>query len=101
MWSFTLPDTPTRRKWNMDGVGREALVYVPPKAKTAATPVVFAFHGHGGTANHDAQTFGYHALWPEAMVVYLQGRNTPGILTDLEGKKPAGKLASGIRATAT
>ncbi len=77
----------TRREWKVDGVGREALVYVPPKAKTEATPVVFAFHGHGGTMNHAARSFGYHTLWPEAVVVYLQGLNTPGILTDPEGRK--------------
>ena len=72
----------------MDGVVREALVYVPPKAKTEGTPILFAFHGHGGTMNHAARTFGYHTLWPEAIVVYMQGLNTPGILTDSEGKKP-------------
>ena len=80
-------DALTRREWQVDGVVREALVYVPPKARTAATPVIFAFHGHGGTMNHAARTFGYHTLWPEAMVVYLQGLKTPGSLTDPEGKK--------------
>jgi polyhydroxybutyrate depolymerase len=80
-------DSPTRRAWQVDGVVREALVYVPPKARTAATPVIFAFHGHGGTMDHGARTFGYHKLWPEALVVYLQGLKTPGILTDPEGKK--------------
>jgi polyhydroxybutyrate depolymerase len=78
----------TRREWKVDGVIREALVYAPPKANTEATPVLFAFHGHGGTMNHAARTFGYHALWPEAMVVYMQGLDTPGILTDPEGRKP-------------
>lgn len=77
----------TRREWKVDGVVREALVHVPPKAKSEATPVVFAFHGHGGRMNHAARTFGYHTLWPEALVVYMQGLNTPGILTDPEGKK--------------
>ncbi len=81
-------DTLTRREWKVDGVLREALVYIPPKAKTEATPVVFAFHGHGGSMNHAARMFGYHTLWPEAMVVYMQGLNTPGKLTDPEGKKP-------------
>ncbi len=80
-------DSLTRREWQVDGVVREALVYVPPKAGTATTPVIFAFHGHGGTMNHAARTFGYHTLWPEALVVYMQGIKTPGILTDPEGKK--------------
>src|SRR5436190_19956962 len=61
---------------------------VPAQARTNATPVVFAFHGHGGSMRNAARSFGYHALWPEAIVVYLQGLNTPGRLTDPDGKKP-------------
>ena len=41
-------DEPARREWTVDGGTREALVYVPPTAKTTATPVIFMFHGHGG-----------------------------------------------------
>ncbi len=77
-----------RREWTVDGVVREALVYVPATAKTNASPVVFAFHGHGGSMNNAARMFGYHTLWPEAIVVYMQGLNTPGRLTDPEGKRP-------------
>ena len=43
-----------RREWTVDGLVREALVYVPSNARTNARPVVFAFHGHGGTMNHAA-----------------------------------------------
>ncbi len=81
-------DNLTRREWKVDGIVREGLVYVPAQAKTNATPVVFAFHGHGGSMRNAARSFGYHALWPEAIVVYLQGLNTPGRLTDPDGKKP-------------
>ncbi len=81
-------DNLTRRQWQINGVSREALVYVPPAAKIAPTPVVFAFHGHGGTMQHAATTFAYHKYWPEAIAVYMQGLNTPGVLTDLQGKKP-------------
>jgi polyhydroxybutyrate depolymerase len=93
LWVFMVTEVSaaenlTRREWNMDGVMREALVYVPPKAKTEATPVVFAFHGHGGSMHNAARMYGYQTLWPEAMVVYMQGLNTPGMLTDPEGKKP-------------
>lgn len=77
-----------RREWTVDGVTRTALLAVPEKAKTEATPVVFAFHGHGGNMNQAARSFGFHAAWPEALVVYPQGLNTPGQLTDPEGKKP-------------
>jgi polyhydroxybutyrate depolymerase len=88
-------DALIRREWQVDGVAREALVYVPPAAKTAAAPVVFAFHGHGGTMKSAARTFGYHTLWPEAIVVYMQGLNTPGRLTDPLGQKPGWQHAIG------
>ena len=81
-------DVVIHRTWIVDGVTREALVYVPPKAKTEATPIVFAFHGHGGRMNSAARSFAYHTRSPEALVVYPQGLNTPGRLTDPEGKKP-------------
>ena len=84
------------REWTVDGVVREGFVYVPPKATTEATPVVFAFHGHGGSAQNAARTFHIHTLWPEALVVYLQGLNTPGKLTDPEGKKPGWQHGPGV-----
>ena len=77
-----------RREWDVAGVKREALVYVPDVAKTKPTPVVFAFHGHGGNMQNAARMFPIHTLWPEAISVYMQGLNTPGALTDPEGKKP-------------
>ena len=75
------------RTWTVDGVTREALLYTPAKAKTEATPVVFAFHGHGGSAQQTSRSFGYHTVWPEAVVVYMQGLDTPGQLTDPSGDK--------------
>ena len=81
-------DTLTRREWNVDGIVREALVYAPATAKTEPTPVVFAFHGHGGSMQNASRMFPYHTLWPEALVVFPQGLKTPGRLTDPEGKKP-------------
>jgi polyhydroxybutyrate depolymerase len=80
-------DGPVRREWKVDGVVREALVYVPAKAKTEATPIIFAFHGHGGSMDNAARTFSYHRQWPEAIVVYPQGLPTPGRLTDPDGNK--------------
>ena len=77
----------TRREWKVEGVAREALIDAPQAAKTMPCPVVFAFHGHGGTMTSAATHFGYHRLWPEAIAVYMQGLNTPGILTDPEGKR--------------
>lgn len=81
-------EEPARREWTIDGVTREAMIYVPASAKTNAAPVVFAFHGHGGNMRNTVRSFHIHTLWPEAIVVYPQGLNTPGRLTDPEGKKP-------------
>jgi polyhydroxybutyrate depolymerase len=86
---------PQRREWTIDGTQREALIYVPAAAKTAASPVVFAFHGHGGSMNQASTGFGYHKLWPEAIVVYMQGLKTPGKLTDPEGKRTGWQHAAG------
>jgi len=81
-------DALARQQWTVDGIVREALVSIPPQAKSNPAPVVFAFHGHGGSMNNAARMFRYHTLWPQAIVVYMQGLNTPGRLTDPEGKKP-------------
>jgi len=94
-WTASAAETPVRRQWTVDGVVREALVYAPTHARTNATPVVFAFHGHGGSMNNAARSFRYHAVWPEAIVVYMQGLNTPGRLTDAEGKRPGWQHAVG------
>ena len=51
-FNLNAADSLARREWNVDGVVREALVYVPAKAKSEASPVVFAFHGHGGSMNN-------------------------------------------------
>jgi len=100
------------REWKIDGVTRQALIYVPAtpakdasakadsaKAAPAKTdsakdapakegmPLVFAFHGHGGTMKNAAEKFAYHKLWPEALVVYMQGLPCAG-KTDPEGKLP-------------
>jgi polyhydroxybutyrate depolymerase len=77
---------PTPRTWEVDGLKREALIFAPPKIDGKA-PLVFDFHGHGGTARNAAQKHHIHKSWPEAVVVYMQGLNTPGKLTDPEGKK--------------
>jgi len=79
---------PVRREWLVEGMVREGLLYLPELAQKKATAVVFAFHGHGGTMTNATRMFPIHKLWPEVIVVFLQGLNTPGKLTDPEGKKP-------------
>ena len=74
--------------WKIDGVTRDGMLHIPDSAKAKPTPIIFAWHGHGGNMKNSANSFGYHKLWPEAITVYMQGLNTPGRLTDPEGKKP-------------
>ncbi len=95
--AFQMPSGMQRVNYTVDGVGREALIYAPPSAKTTATPVVFVFHGHGGNAAQAARSFGIYREWPEAISVYMQGLNTPGMLTDPEGKKPGWQSALGLQ----
>src|SRR5262249_31150200 len=85
------------QRWELtvDGVQREALVYVPATAKEKSTPVVFVFHGHGGTARQIARRFAMDRHWPEAISVYMQGLNTPGRLTDPNGKAPGWQKSVG------
>src|SRR5438309_2195367 len=77
-----------RREWNIDGMVREAMIHVPTTAAAQSAPIVFVFHGHGGDMNNAARMFGMHTRWPEAIVVYMQGLNTPGRLADPDGKVP-------------
>ena len=86
-----------RREWVVDGVTREALVYVPSTAASNAVPAVFVFHGHGGNMRHAAHVFSLHTLWTEALIVYMQGLPTPGRLTDPEGKKSGWQNVPGIQ----
>ena len=71
----------------VDETEREALVSAPPGAKEKAAPLVFVFHGHGGSMQQAARSFAMHAAWPEAIVVYPQGLKTPGQLTDPKGER--------------
>lgn len=75
------------RTWTVKGRQREALLHVPETARTTPSPVVFAFHGHGGTMRRSVRMFGFHRLWPEAIVVYMQGLNTPSPI-DPQGRHP-------------
>jgi polyhydroxybutyrate depolymerase len=77
--------TLTNMAWNIDGTTRRALVHLPASAEGA--PIIFAFHGHGGTMNFAARRFRLHVLWPEAVVVYPQG------LPTVTPRDPVGKQA--------
>jgi polyhydroxybutyrate depolymerase len=62
----------------VDGVRREAILVLPSRQAPGRTPVLFAFHGAGDTAENFSGV-GFHQAWPEAAVVYVQGvSRTPG-----------------------
>jgi len=86
---------PTSTKWTVDGVEREALVFLPSTSSSAKAPVIFAFHGHGGNMHFAARGMAFQNLWPEAIVVYPQGLPTPGIIMDREGKQPGWQREAG------
>ena len=88
-------DTFAQLSFTVDGVVRTALVYVPPTAATSPTPLVFVFHGHGGSARQAARSFHLEREWPEAISVYMQGLDTPGQLTDPQGNESGWQSALG------
>jgi polyhydroxybutyrate depolymerase len=73
------------RSWTIDGLARTAVIY-PPRSPAGPAPVVFVFHGHGGTANQAAQSIAVHQAWPEALVVYPQGLPITGVIVDKKGR---------------
>ena len=86
----------TRQTWTVDGVERSALIAAPRGAALNATvPLVFVFHGHGGSSANAARTFRIHEAWPEALVIYPQGLPNVGQITDPEGKLPGWQHVSG------
>ncbi len=59
-------------RWQVDGVTREAIVYVPASPGEEAAPLVLSFHGFGDNM-HNFQYTNVHVAWPDAIVVYFQG----------------------------
>ena len=84
---------PAVTKFTINGVERQALVFLPPTTEKA--PVIFAFHGHGGNMRFAARGMAFQNAWPEAIVVYPQGLPTPGIVMDREGLKPGWQREAG------
>ncbi len=77
---------PKKADWKIGDDTREAIIFAPVTATKEPTPLVFCFHGHGGTMAHAARAYGFHRAWPEAIVVYPQGLKTPSKLVDPDGK---------------
>ena len=86
-----------RMEVQVDGVTREALVSIPQGvSKEKPAPLVFGFHGHGGNMRNAARQFGFENVWPEAVVVYMQGLNTP-TARDPQGDKPGWQNRPGLQ----
>lgn len=77
-----------RRTFDVNGVERAALVIMPKGSKRNPAPIVFVFHGHGGTARGIAGMYRLQNLWKKAIVVYPEGLNTP-----LPGFDPQGNYS--------
>ena len=87
---------PIMLKSSDEGGDREALVYPPDASDPAAKmPVIFAFHPHGNVAQQAAEMMHFQIDWPEALVIYMQGLPTPGMLGDVEGKYPGWQQTPG------
>jgi polyhydroxybutyrate depolymerase len=93
--TLLLVGDPQKMEWTIDGVSREALVFAPSKEGAGAPPLVFGFHGHGGSKQQASRSFPIQELWPEAVVVYPQGLPTIGKLTDPEGKRSGWQFSAG------
>jgi polyhydroxybutyrate depolymerase len=100
VFCFTAPTVsfgvePTELTLTVDDLARTAFVYAPAKPGDGPHPLVFDWHGHGGTARNSASKHAIHTYWPEAVVVYPQGVPTPGRLTDPEGKRNGWQHSAG------
>ena len=77
---------PTTLTWTIDGTQREALVFAPSQP-SAKAPLIFGFHGHGGSMRTASMAMNFQNVWPQAVVVYMNGIPTPSRL-DAAGKLP-------------
>jgi polyhydroxybutyrate depolymerase len=76
------------------GVTRTAVVVVPASIAKPA-PLVFVFHGHGGTGANIERKFRIESLWPEAIVVYPNGLVGHKGKTDPAGVKTGWQTRAG------
>jgi polyhydroxybutyrate depolymerase len=88
LWFSPPAQAPKTETFTVEGAERQALVYAnrQPAPKEGA-PLLLVFHGHGGQAQKAARRFRLHELWPQAVVVYLQGIAGVEGITDKAGAK--------------
>ncbi len=78
----------TQKSFTVDGLTRTAIVYAnSATAPPNGAPVIFFFHGHGGTSEFIDRRYRLNQLWREAVCVYPQGLTGVEGITDPEGKK--------------
>ena len=82
----------TKLHWTIEGAAREATVIAPRSSR--ALPVLFVFHPHGGTSEDSVLLMHFQREWPEAIVVYPQGLNTP-TPRDPDGTRPGWQREAG------
>jgi polyhydroxybutyrate depolymerase len=76
---------PAPSSFNVDGTPRDALIFTPSSGNSSV-PVVFVFHGHGGSMYNIARSLHLQTEWPAAIVVYMQGLPIQSKI-DPEGKQ--------------
>jgi polyhydroxybutyrate depolymerase len=84
-----------RMEWKVGDVTREALVRFPPKAKTGTAPLLFVWHGYGGTMRAAVSFLPMFAHWPDAIVVHAQGLPVSRTVGGVEVTKPGWQLEPG------
>jgi polyhydroxybutyrate depolymerase len=87
-------ELPKPLHWTINGERREAIVIVPKGPRNQPAPLVFFFHGHGQNMEKVAQRSRIPRLWPEAVVVFMQGLPTPSRV-DPKGKKAGWQSQAG------
>ncbi len=82
--------------FDVNGVRRTAVVVAPVDSPQPA-PLVFVFHGHGGSGARIERKFDIEGLWPDAIVVYPDGLVGHQGRTDPKGVKPGWQTRLGER----
>ena len=73
------------KTFTVGGIPRKAILF-EPSVKTAKTPVIFVFHGHGGNAQFASKKIDFQNYDKEALVVFMEGiPGTSGYVVDKKG----------------
>lgn len=75
------------KNYNVSGISRKTVMYEPAE-KSGKIPVIFVFHGHGGTANYASKKMDIQNYYKDALVIFMQG--LPG--RKVSGIDPNGTL---------